>query len=287
MRKNPNSKYKYIFLFFVLANVALALYLKEESTKLSLILMGINLVVGTEWTFKCFGFKRALLLIALSFSITLALETLSMKTGYPYGHFKHNMQSLSIGQVPVLVCLAYFPLITIGWVFGDMVVKSFPVSKSSETIIRVFLASLVTVAIDILIDPVFSLVFKLWEYPNGGGLFGVPMSNSLGWMVNSLITLTLFELLSKKKWVRPQQRISTLYSPVCYLLLAQTVPLLIARLTLGNKIIPDITGTGWKLLDLYDCLSGFSLIIMGLLFIFGTISYETYEKAQKMKKIAK
>lgn len=285
MNKHIDKKNKYIFLFYALANIALAMQLGKDATKLSLLMMAVNIILGIDWTFKCFGFKRSILFIAISFAVAFGLETLSMKTGYPYGHFRHNLDTVMVGSVPLVACFMYFPLIAIGWVYGDMIVKSVPVTKSSETILRILIASLVTATIDLLVDPILTLVFRFWDYPNGGGIFGVPMTNIVGWMANTVLTLTIFELISNKNWKRPQDRIECLYGPVCYLMLAQAIPLFVARFTLENRIVADVTGKGWNLLDIYDCLSAFALVVLGLLFVLGTIGHETYEK--RMKKAAR
>lgn len=272
-----NRQNKYILTIYLLANIALAFFLKENASYLSILMMCVNLSLGIIWTFSCFGLKRSLMLIVISFAVTISLENISINTGYPYGELKHALPGPMIGSVPLIIGLSYFPLITISWLFGDIIVNALPMKKAAMVHLRILIAVLVASILDILSDPVFTLVFKLWGYPQGGGIFGVPMSNTLGWVINSFLTLSIFEILGRG-WERRQKAIDKLHSAVCYLLLAQLIPIYICRFTLGNRIVPDITGKGWNLLDMYDCLLVFGTLIIGILYVFGTICRETIEK---------
>lgn len=269
---------RFLFILYIICTSALAYYLKEDAAYLSLVMMGLNMLIGLDWTLRVFSFKRGIVLILISFLVTFGLETLSMKSGIPYGYFRYNLSGPAIGSVPLSVCFSYFPLITIGWVFGDLAVNSHPVSKSGGPLVRILFAMFTLSVIDLLTAPVFSLILRLWDYPAGGGFYSIPVTNTLGWMANTALTLIIFEASSLRKWIRPQNRISKLYCPVSYLLLAQIVPIIICRFALDNRIVSDSTGRGWNLSELYDALSLIGLISTGILFLIGTICWETYLK---------
>ena len=118
-----NRQNKYILTIYLLANIALAFFLKENASYLSILMMCVNLSLGIIWTFSCFGLKRSLMLIVISFAVTISLENISINTGYPYGELKHALPGPMIGSVPLIIGLSYFPLITISWIFGDIIVN--------------------------------------------------------------------------------------------------------------------------------------------------------------------
>ena len=256
----------------LIIEIAIAIFAPEQCVNLPEIILVVNLVIGGIWTYRVFGTKNAFILIGLSFVITIILENVSIATGFPYGVFKHSLPGPWIGEVPVAVGFVYFPFVTLGWVYGDLIVTHIRASDSTKRIVRILLAMLVVGSVEALYDPVGCLVLHRWEYTNGGGVFGVPLTNALGWMLNTGLTIVLYEAIIGKK-SNADIKAERHHAHILWLLAIQPIPQLIGRFALENQTLYDSTGKAWGLVDLFDTLGIFGLMMMGMLVLFGSIAY--------------
>lgn len=267
-----NKKIAITVSIYVIIQILIGIVIPEQSVYLPEIMLAINLLLGSIWAFRIFGWKRSVILIVLSFVITIALENISTVTGFPYGVFRHSLPGPWIGNVPVAVGFVYFPFVTLGWVYGDLIVTHIRASDSTKRIVRILLAMLVVGSVEALYDPVGCLVLNRWEYPDGGGVFGVPLTNALGWMLNTGLTIVLYEAIIEKK-SNADIKAERHHVHILWLLAIQPIPQLIGRFALANQTLYDSTGKAWGLVDLFDTLGIFGLMMMGMLVLFGSIAY--------------
>lgn len=85
------------------------------------------------------------------------------------------------------------------------------------------LATFMMVAWDLSFDPIFSTINYAWVWRDGGGYFGVPFSNFLGWLLTTF--LQLFALYLKRQQRLPStgeqlSRIQSLQAILFYALSA-------------------------------------------------------------------
>ncbi len=136
--------------------------------------------------------------------VGFAFEVLGTRTGIPFGAYEYRWAVPSLLEVPVQVVY--------GW--GLYITTSYMVALSLEsTLLRVFHASLLTVALDMAIDPVM-VSYGLWRWARAGEWFGIPLENFAGWFTVSAVSLLLAESLSKAESRCP---LSWKCSTLCYL----------------------------------------------------------------------
>lgn len=117
----------------------------------------------------------------------IVIETIGLITGFPYGEFVYGgmLGPQLPGGAPLLLPFAYVPL-----VFGAIaLVRAAPG-------MRVLLAALLLVAIDLVLDP-GAVAFGLWSFSGPAFLHGVPLSNFIGWLISGSIAVVLANLFVK------------------------------------------------------------------------------------------
>jgi putative membrane protein len=140
--------------------------------------------------FRYLGLRKGVLsLLALSI-FGYAIEGIGVTTGFPYGAFYYGdaLGPSLAGLVPYLLPLSYTPLV-VGAVAASW--------GTRLPLLHVLYATLLLVWMDAVLDPgAASLGF--WVWPQGGGYFGVPLSNYAGWLLSGALASTL--LLTTGRW---------------------------------------------------------------------------------------
>ena len=142
--------------------------------------------------YERFGWKRMLLLLALTIGISLLFESAGVASGVIFGSYQYtdDLGSMFLGQVPYIIPVAWFMMI-----YPSLIVALRIVPTRRKRRIWVLLVAavggLAMTAWDLALDPVMvSLGF--WEWHDGGPYFGVPVWNLIGWFLTSFIILALF-----------------------------------------------------------------------------------------------
>jgi putative membrane protein len=66
------------------------------------------------------------------------------------------------------------------------------------------LGALVMTAWDLLADPILSgPSYRAWVWEQGGGYFGVPAQNYLGWVVTTFVVFLMYRSLERRLRARP------------------------------------------------------------------------------------
>jgi putative membrane protein len=124
------------------------------------------------------------------------LENTSILTGFPFGHY-HYTDGLGpkLFLVPLLIGPAYFATGYLAWSLATVLIGDVRRSSSAFMTFAVpFIASFVMVMWDLCMDPASSTIRHLWIWEQGGGYFGVPLTNYLGWFFTVYVFLQLFAL---------------------------------------------------------------------------------------------
>ncbi len=147
-----------------------------------------------------YGWKAIAVFMVVTAIVSNILENSSILTGFPFGHYYYT-DSLGpkIALVPFFISLSYISFGYLAWVFSTLLVSE--VRKGSALLISVavpLVASFVMVAWDFCLDPIASTINHAWIWKDGGGYFGVPFSNYLGWSFTVYIFFQLFALYQRK-----------------------------------------------------------------------------------------
>lgn len=151
------------------------------------------------------GWKRTLLLLILTFAISLLFECVGVATGKVYGpyHYTDKLGPKFLGLVPLLIPVAWFMMTYPSFVIAHKVAPSF----KSTWLWRLFVAgvgALVMTAWDLVMDPMM-VAGDHWIWEEPGAYFGIPIQNYLGWWLTTFITFWLFLSLAR---IQPKQATS-------------------------------------------------------------------------------
>ena len=139
------------------------------------------------------GWTRLLVFFVIAFIVSWCYESLSIKTGFPFGHY-HYTEKLGpkLGDVPLLIMPAYYAICYVSWHLAHIVLDKFDARLDGLQRWAVpVLASFIMVMWDMSMDPARSTLAQAWIWHDGGGYFGVPFQNFMGWF---LCVYTIFQL---------------------------------------------------------------------------------------------
>lgn len=202
-----------------------------------------------------YGVRALTTLLVLAVLIGNAVENLSITTGFPFGTY-HHTTGPKLFEVPVTVGPTYFAISYVAWQVAESLVSA---GRDRRWFVAAVAAVLATMY-DLTIDPVASTVLGLWVWPRGGGYFGVPFTNFLGWLVTVFAVLAVF-MLSRKRDPAPAARTDTdtdtaaerQAAPVVYLSLGVvSVFSYLAALRAPDRIVTDGSGMRWSVHGVYE-----------------------------------
>ncbi len=138
------------------------------------------------------GWKRALWLLALVFTVSLAFESVGVATGWVYGpyHYTDQLGPKFLGLVPYLIPVAWFMMSYPSFVIADRMVP--PSWKRWQRILSVAaVGGLVMTAWDVIMDPIM-VAGGNWVWDVKGAYFGIPLQNYWGWWLTIFTTFALY-----------------------------------------------------------------------------------------------
>jgi len=148
------------------------------------------------------------------------------------------------------------------------------------------------VAWDLSLDPIASTINQTWIWTQGGGYFGVPISNFLGWSLTVYIFFQLFALyLLKRGPTNPPAVPITRYLQIILVYLWTGVGFVLNypfRPT--NTAITDAVGHIWQTSDIYEttAISAiYTMIFISTLALAILLRSRLVQKDESAMKIAK
>lgn len=131
--------------------------------------------------------------------ISNAYENFGILTGFPFGHYDYtDALGPKVFLVPVLIGASYVGAAYASWVIALAILRQWrrPLSGASIVVVPLF-AAIFMVMWDLTFDPNSSTVRQWWIWRDGGGYFGVPISNFAGWYLTVLTFMLVFAI-----WLR-------------------------------------------------------------------------------------
>lgn len=214
-----------------------------------------------------YGWSGILIFVVICLVVSNILENLSIQTGFPFGHY-HYTDGLGpkLFLVPILIGPAYISTGYLAWVIGNVLVGDVRSHGSRFTLFATpFVAAFAMVVWDVCLDPTLSTILKFWIWEQGGGFFGVPLSNYLGWFLTVFIFFALFAI--NLHFRRPR---SAEASPLSRSYYAQAVALyavtasafVLQNLVGGDRVVTDATGATWHTAAIHETAAILSIFTM-------------------------
>jgi len=144
------------------------------------------------------GWRRALLLAALVFVVSLFFESLGVATGLIYGpyHYTEKLGPRFLGLVPYLIPVAWFMMSYPSFVIADWLVPH-AWRRGWRLLSVAAVGGIVMTAWDVVMDPV--MVYNgHWVWDIEGAYHGIPLQNFWGWWLTVFTTFAIYLLLTGK-----------------------------------------------------------------------------------------
>lgn len=221
------------------------------------------LVLHGTWRY---GWRAVAVFIGAGFVISNALENLSVLTGFPFGHY-HYPGDGKIFNVPWFIGPAYLATGYLAWVVATVVLAD--VRRRSPWLTTVgtpIVGAFAMTAWDLAMDPTSSTINGWWIWENGGGFFGVPLANFLGWTFTVYLFMQVFALYLRYRGpARPTPLARTSGDLPAVVLYAATTLTFVANYVSRDRVtVTDPSGTTWHTGDIYE--TSLLLAVYGMLF---------------------
>ncbi|HEY0470961.1 MAG TPA: carotenoid biosynthesis protein [Kribbella sp.] len=233
--------------------VALALIYPLTGQRASLwvllALVPFSLIHGT----RRYGWKVLIFFLVETLVVSNFFENLSITTGFPFGHYHYTGHPQLI-HVPLQIGPIYFGLGYVCWLMASTLLDAADArlnaragsARHINVVALPMLAAAMMAAYDLGTDSLASTVNKDWIWERGGGVFGVPYTNYLGWWLTTYLFFQIFALylFRSQAPVRSDGRGALLQPVLLYLGLGLTSVTYFFVAT-GNTVT-DATGVVWS-----------------------------------------
>jgi putative membrane protein len=214
-----------------------------------------------------YGWRAIGVFVVAALVISNILENLSIQTGFPFGNY-HYTGGGKIFQVPWFIGPAYLATGYLAWVVATALLDD--VRRNARwltTIGTPLIGAFAMTAWDLAFDPTNATINHAWIWENGGGYFGVPLVNFLGWTFTVYLFMQVFALYLRSRGPLPDARPDRTASDLQALLLyaAMTITYFVKFFTGANTTVTDAVGKTWNTGDIYETSA--LLTIYGMCFI--------------------
>jgi uncharacterized membrane protein len=241
------------------AYLAIVIRYAGEPTRFAQLLAAILIAGAFVHAGLSYGWKNALVLFLLCLAITFAIENLGAATGFPFRHYHFAVDPglPHIGAIPLIVGPLWFGMGYFSWIVAATLLDGADrrLDRDRNALVLPIVAAFVVTQWDLAMDPPAATIFKIWVWHDGGGDFGVPLSNYLGWLLTAWLFYQAFAIYLRRRAGGRTQRIGTgrafrlaailVYAAggLCYL-----VPWLMG----GGGEVTDAAGHVWHVADLRE-----------------------------------
>jgi len=206
-----------------------------------------------------YGLGGIVVFVILCLVVGNIFENTSILTGFPFGHYHYSgVLGAKVFLVPVTIGGAYFGAGYLSWTVACVLLgrTSRPFDRFVQWAIPV-VASFLMTSWDFMLDPLASTVDHYWIWENGGGFFGVPLTNYLGWLLTVFIFYALFSayhrrVVTKSGSVVARFSRSFWAAPLAMYGLLSIRYILIFFATPSNSRVVDAAGHAWMLRDIQE-----------------------------------
>src|SRR5574337_1387962 len=163
------------------------------------------------------GRRRTVLFTVIAWVVAFSAEYSSTRNGIPFGFYSYipdtKDRELWISNVPFMDSLSFTFLAYVSFTLAQWL--RLPVGAGTREVVAVrrswpvlALTAVLFMLIDVVIDPVALrgdrwFLGKIYNYPEPGFYFGVPLTNFLGWAVVGFVTIALFQQVDRALAAEP------------------------------------------------------------------------------------
>ena len=237
-----------------LVAVAAALARVVVATDLMVPTFGVLILFGLIHGTLRYGVVNLLVFIAICLVVSNIYENASILTGFPFGNY-HYTDSPKLFNVPLNVGPFYFAMGYTSWQVASVLLDG--ADAQLQRRINLFalplVAAVLMTVIDLSIDGSTSTIGHFWIWHDGGGFYGVPYTNYLGWTLTTwtFYQLFAFYLARRPDAVRPAPARSFFALPVLgYASLGLHVVAMFTTAASGSVV--DQAGVSWQIAHIHE-----------------------------------
>ncbi|MFF2445715.1 carotenoid biosynthesis protein [Neobacillus sp. NPDC058068] len=212
----------------------------------------ITIVFGLLHGALRYKWSGILTFLVICLVVSNLLENISVLTGFPFGHYYYtDVIGPKLFLVPLLIGPSYCAIGYLAWVLGTVLISDINRTSSAFTTFAVpFIASFAMVAWDLGFDPTASTINHFWIWEQGGGYFGVPLTNFLGWFFTVYVIFQLFALFLRLRRTDGNKEESafprSFYAQAIIMYAVTGLGFVLAYLSdSGNSLVTDAMGVVW------------------------------------------
>jgi uncharacterized membrane protein len=206
---NDTTRNRILWAITALFGVFAFLKATPLAPSLMAVIPAVSIIVPTVFAFmhgsRRLGWSTMLVFFVIAFFVSWCLESLSIATGFPFGHYHYTDRlGPKLGTVPLLIMPAYFSMCYVSWNLAHILLDKFDHRADALQRFAVpVIAAFVMVMWDLAMDPSRATVSQAWIWRDGGSYFGVPFVNFMGWYLTVYLIFQIFALVLQKQ--QPQR----------------------------------------------------------------------------------
>lgn len=145
--------------------------------------------------------RRAAAGVVLLALYAYAIEYVGVHTGWPYGQFEYGVAlGPTVAGVPLGLPVFFLPLVVDAYLLCLLLLGR----RAERTPTRLGAVVALVLLMDVVLDP-GAVALGFWSYPDvpdggalsalsGGGFYGVPLSNFIGWTLSATVAVLTVDL---------------------------------------------------------------------------------------------
>lgn len=255
-----------LWLLVVLLAIEELIGIEYRTAALTVLHLGILLTFALVHGSLRYGLKGIVAFAVICLLVSNAIENIGVATGFPFGPY-HYTDALGpkLGYVPLMIGPAYLGMGYLSWVLATVIVGDVKrEADGAQTLVTPLIGAFVMVLWDLSMDPMASTVAQWWIWEQGGGFFGVPLQNFLGWYLTVFAFMLVFALYLRGRApepVHPQPRAHYLQAVAMYAVVA--LDFVMTYLLKGaSENVVDAAGVTWRTADIFETAALTALLTM-------------------------
>ncbi|TAJ48543.1 MAG: carotenoid biosynthesis protein [Herbiconiux sp.] len=235
-----------------------------------------------------YGWQRLLAFLVITFVVSNIFENLSIATGFPFGHY-HYTGSLKLFEVPFTIGLIYFGLGYIAWIAASALLERADETLGSGSragrinlVALPLLAGAIMTMFDVGSDSSASTVSHTWVWEDGGGFFGVPFTNYLGWWFVTYVFFQIMALILRRTGPVPVSGVATPRSHfVQPVLIYGSLGLASISnfIVIPDSLVTDQAGQTWSVAALNETLMTINIFTLVIVAALGLVKVAQFTTA--------
>ncbi len=208
--------------------------------------------------------------------VSNAIENIGVATGFPFGPY-HYTDALGpkLGYVPLMIGPAYLGVGYLSWVLATVLAGDVKRGAgAAQTFVTPLIGAFIMVLWDLSMDPMASTVAQWWIWEQGGGFFGVPLQNFLGWYLTVFAFMLVFALYLRTRApepAHPQPRTHYLQATTMYAVVGLDF-VMTYLMKSGSENVIDAAGMTWRSGDIIETAALTSLLTMMFVVALATVT---------------